>query len=429
MQSLQQQRRIRIPYWPHSKQLPFHLDRYRVKYRLLSGGTGSGKTICGVFEMLDYLIENPGSVGFIFEPTFPMVRRNLIAQGLEELLGKPIEANPFVENYVKTEHRIDFVNGSRLWFGSLEEPEYAEGSNVDFIMVDEARLIRHFEEAWHSILRRIRGSVPSKYKTGAYVTTTPDAPGSFMHSFFENPKTHDPQSKVYRMSIDDNTHLTEEYINSIKRSHHGGLAERFVYGRFAAVGAGTVPFDASIHVDLFATHKPSVFKEIVYGVDFGWTNPSCILAIGFDGDNRAYVLDEFYASKYSHNKLVVEAKEMVDKHGYGKFYCDKSEPETIEFFNSHGVKAEGSTAKRDESIREMAGRFPVVGDGKPRIFISPLCVNLIAELQIYNERIKEQDHAVDALRYALASKMKKKGVGAMMLFGGPESPSRVIVGE
>lgn len=405
MQSLQQAE-VHIPYWPHAAQVPFHLDRYRVKFRLLSGGTGSGKTIAGVFEMTDYLLENDGAVGFIFEPTFPMVRRNLIAQGLQELLGKRIAANPLVETYMKTEHRIDFRNGSRLWFGSLEEPEYAEGSNVDFIMVDEARLIRHFEEAWRSLQRRLRGSIPGKYPVGAYVTTTPDAPNSFMHSFFENPKTRDPQSKVYRMSLYDNVHLTKDYIASIERSHHKGRADRFIHGRFAAIGAGTIPFDYAVHVEPFKACKPPRFKEMLYGVDFGWTNPSAILAVGFDGDGRAFVLGEVYRNHLSHNQLLEEAKEMRDLYGRGVFYCDRSEPETIEFFNSHGVSARGSKARRDESIREMAGRFPACGDGKPRIFISPSCVNLIAELQIYNEQIKEQDHAVDALRYALARMMK-----------------------
>jgi len=32
------------------------------------------------------------------------------------------------------------------------------------------------------------------------------------------------------------------------QSHSGGLAERFIYGRFANVAAGSFQFDTSIHV-------------------------------------------------------------------------------------------------------------------------------------------------------------------------------------
>jgi len=409
---MSQQLKIRIPYAPHSRQLPFHNDRYRYKYRLLRGGTGSGKTIAGSFEMLDFLLENPGSVGYIFEPNYKMVTKILIPNSLEMLLGFPIESNPIVTDYRKTEHRIDLCNGSRLWFGGLEDPEMAEGPNIDIIMVDEGRLVRKFEEAWRVIQRRIRGSVPGKYPVGAYVTTTPNAPLSFMHNFFENPKTKDPDTQIYNMTLYDNPHLTEDYKRSIERGHHGGLAERFIYGRFAAVGIGTIPFDASIHVKQLG---PREYKEMCYGVDFGWTNPSCILVLGFDGDGVAYVLDEFYQNHFPHAKLAEEAKEMKQQYGYGKFYCDRTEPETIELFNSHGLRAEGSPARRDESIRELAGRFAFSETEKPRIYIDRQCVNLIAELQIYDERIKENDHAVDALRYVLASKMKKTGDHSFIL--------------
>jgi len=403
---MSQQLEVTIPYEPHSRQVPFHNDRYRYKYRLLRGGTGSGKTIAGTWEMLDYLLENSGAVGYIFEPNYKMVTKILIPNSLEMLLGFPIESNPIVSDYRKTEHRIDLCKGSRLWFGGLEDPEMAEGPNIDFIMVDEGRLVRKFEEAWRVIQRRIRGSVPGKYPVGAYVTTTPDAPGSFMHTFFENPKTKDPDSQIYNMTLYDNPHLTEDYKRSIERGHHGGLAERFIFGRFAAVGVGTIPFDASIHVKQLG---PKEYREVCYGVDFGFTNPSCILSVAFDGDGVAYVLDEFYQRQIPHNKLVVEATELQDQYGKGTFYCDRSEPETIELFNSHGLRSEGSSARRDESIRELAGRFAHGPNVAQRIYIDSQCVNLIAELQIYDERVKENDHAVDALRYVLASKMKKRG--------------------
>jgi PBSX family phage terminase large subunit len=415
LQSQKLQSEWTVPYVPHSKQEPFHSDRYRYKFRLISGGTGSGKTVAGVWEMLSYLLDdNPGAVGYIFEPTYRLVRRILIPT-LERLLGYPIESNFVVQNYSKTDNRIDFRNGSKLWFGGLEDPEMAEGPNIDVIQVDEARLVRHFDVAWRVVQRRIRGSVPGKYPTGAYVTTTPNAPKSFLHGFFEDPKQRDPESHVYRMSIYDNPHLTQDYIKGVERGHTGGRGERFLYGRFAAVGGGIIPFDSTVHELTSIIH--TMLKEVIYGVDFGYTNPACILAVGFDGDGRAYVLEEFYEKEMSHDQLVTEAKDMCSRHGRGRFYCDRSEPETIEMFNSHGLRAEGSKAKRDEGIREMAGRFAVAGDGRPRIYILSECVNLIAELMEYDPKVKEYDHAVDALRYALASKMKRRITGKTWSFG------------
>jgi len=397
-----------IPYRPHVAQRPFHQDRYKVKFRLLRGGTGSGKTLAGVFEVLSWLLENPGCVGYIFEPTYKMVPRILI-KTLHDLLGFPFFSNPIIAEYNKGEHRIDLANGSQLWFGGLEDPEMAEGPNIDFVQLDEGRLVRHFETAWLVIQRRIRGSIPGKYPIGAIVTTTPDAPGSPMFNFFENPKTRNPNSKSYNMKLTDNPYLTEDYIRDIKRSHHGGLAERFILGRFAAVGVGTIPFDYSVHVLKQEQFLKNIIIKWVYGIDIGWTHASCVLAIGFDKDGRAYVVDEFYQPRVTQDHVLAAAKGFIKTHGFGKFYVDPTQLVTTKWLCSHGVDAVKNEPKRKEGIRHMAGYFPKAGDGRPRIYILAHCVNLIAELQVYDEEKKEFDHAVDCLRYGLGSKMVKEG--------------------
>jgi len=415
-----------IPYLPHATQTPFHLDRYRERFRLLSGGTGSGKTIAGAFEMIDYLIENPGAVGYIFEPTYPMVKKNLIKQSFEELLGTPIDSNYFVETYNRTDNFIQFRNGSRLWFGSLEAPEMAEGANIDLVMVDEARLIRRFGEAWMSVQRRLRGSVPGRFWNGAYVTTTPNAPGSDLHKFFEDPETRDPESKVYRMALYDNPHLTEQYVRSIERKHVGSYAEAFIYGRFTKVGFGSFAFDVTKHeldkIDM------SIIQHVGFGVDFGWTEPLAIVAVGYDGDFRAYILDEFYQSQAKNETMIQAARDMVEKWGEGNFYCDPSDPRSIEELR-RGTgfivrKAQSGTAdkfSRDDSIRELGSRFLDAGDGRPRIFVSEHCVKWIGEVMAFDAERKENDHLVDATRYALmnTSDMLPLDVGTGYVPGWP----------
>lgn len=47
-------------------------------------------------------------------------------------------------------------------------------------------------------------------------------------------------------------------------------------------------------------------------------------------------------------------------------------------------------------------------DGKPRQFVSKRCVNLISGLLEYQEDVKENDHAVDALRYSLPLELEEK---------------------
>ena len=96
-QTQQMAQEVTLKYYPFPKQMLFHQDRYKVRHRAVFSGVGGGKTICGCFEMLSMLLENPKSVGYIFEPTYKMVRRILIPT-LESkyLLGHPIDSNPIV---------------------------------------------------------------------------------------------------------------------------------------------------------------------------------------------------------------------------------------------------------------------------------------------------------------------------------------------
>jgi len=383
---------------PH--QWRFHSERNKFFARLISAGTGAGKTIAGAYEAVCWAELYPQSVGYAFEPTYKMVRRNLIPT-LEKLLCVPIESHPLIANYHKTDNRLEFYNGSQMWMIGLDDPESAEGMNVDWIWSDETRLIRHIETAWQVWMRRLRGSVPNRYPVGIWLTTTPNEPGSFIHQLFEDPRSKLSDSEVYRWAIDDNPLLPESYRQKVKESHSGGMYKRFVQGLFAAVALGSFEFDYSVHV---LDDIPLVWiKKVVYGVDFGWTNPSAIVVIGFDGDDRAYVLDEFYGARTSDETLIEEALNMQSQWGEGEFICDPSEPQTIDKMVKAGLNARGNKAKRDDGIREIGSRLKKVGDGRRRLYISSRCVNLISEMQVYDAKKKENDHAVDGMRYGLCN--------------------------
>jgi phage terminase large subunit len=349
------------------------------------------------------LLENPNSVGYVFEPTYKMVRRILIPT-LESkwLLGHPIDSNPIVSAYNKSENLIQFIDGQSLWFGGLEEPQFAEGANVDVVLLDEAQYISHFAESQDVVLRRLRGSGKTDHDiTCSLVTTSPPPliPDCRLYDFYENPEKRNADSKVYRWSMLDNTFLPEKYKQEIIATHHGNLAKRFIDGLFAPVGIGSFEFDSTIHE--FKQLQPDTIQSVIYGCDFGWTNPAAIVCVGFDGDARAYILDEFYQNRTQPETLIQELKEMLAEHGQGRIICDRSAPATIAMFRSAGLNAVAHESKREDAIPEFGGRFIVQGDGKPRIYVSSKCVNWIHEVMVYNSEVKENDHLMDASMYAI----------------------------
>ena len=123
------------------------------------------------------------------------------------------------------------------------------------------------------------------------------------------------------------------------------------------------------------------------------------------------MLEEFYKTQASAEDLMVALDGLRKVYGSGPVICDKSEPESIAKFR-RGLPEKGIRSfdaapyelKREDGLREIGGRFTKAGDGRPRIFISSHCTNLISELLEYKIEVKERDHAVDAVRYGLPLK-------------------------
>ena len=400
-------------YVPHAAQVSFHCGRYYYAQRACSCGTGSGKTKCGLAEDIHWALEYPGSVGYIFEPSYPMMKRILFPTlESKDFFGCrfPYTQNPYVANFSRDDLRLDWINGSQWWFVSLEDPERAEGPNVDYAHIDEARLVRHFDTAWLTVVRRLRksGRCSVPIEPGVWVTTTPDSPGTQLYNVIENPQTASPEMHVYRWSIYQNPTLPKSFIAEIVRTHHGGLADRFIYGKFAAVGAGTLPFDSAKHVREI---DRGLIEYMRYGVDFGWSAPSAVMANAFDHDGRGYFVDEFYKTETTDEELLEACVELEDTWGRGPFFCDGRFPQSIMKLRRgytkpngtyiRGVNAVAYTIKREDGLRELNSRFAVAGDGLPRQFVSKCCANFISEALEYREDVKERDHAIDAGRYSL----------------------------
>jgi hypothetical protein len=139
-------------------QLDFHAGRGIYSQRSCLCGTGAGKTKAGLVEDVAWALEYPGSVGFIFEPSYPMIKRILFPT-LESRdffnCRYPFTSNPYVADFSRSDMRLDWFNGSQWWFVSLNDCENAEGPNIDYAHIDEARLVRHLDAAWLTVVATV----------------------------------------------------------------------------------------------------------------------------------------------------------------------------------------------------------------------------------------------------------------------------------
>ena len=69
---------------------------------------------------------------------------------------------------------------------------------LDYAHIDEARLVRHFDTAWLTVVSRLRksGRCRVPINPAVWVTTTTDSPGSTLYNTTENPETASPEMRI-----------------------------------------------------------------------------------------------------------------------------------------------------------------------------------------------------------------------------------------
>lgn len=394
------------------------------KYKAFIAGRGAGKTFTGCLTGLNHAFNNPGSLGVVVAPTYPMLRDSTMRTLLQPILlgdGTRISLCPpeAIRSFNDTKKELKLVNGSEILFRSADNPNSLRGPTISWFVIDEAAMTT--KETWDILMPTLR---QRGYPLMGAILTTPKG-FDWIYEFFV--KTPLPNSTViYSTSLENQKNLPETSIEELKRSYSGIFYKQEVLGEFVGFEGLVYPeFSEQTHV---ISEAPGDFKRVIAGVDFGFTNPAAVIVIGLDGDGRAYLIDELYKSGSVADEFVQSCKSLKERHNISQFHCDPSEPAMIATMNRAGLASTGAKNDVMPGIMEVAGRFKIQADGRPRIYIKKNLINTITELHQYRyadtkedkpireEPLKVFDHLMDALRYALYS-IKKQEVQLAGSFG------------
>jgi len=381
------------------------------------GGVGSGKTAAGVIRSKRNIEDwNSGEQGVIVSPTVPMLR-NVIEPELRKwgLLDRPgIE-------YRRSENRAEYPNGSTLILESANNDRKIErlrGLNLSWAWMDEAAY--QDSKVYNVLNDRLR---VGQYRN-LFATTTPRGLNwvyeEFKDKLNETDETNLPDGDVLKndsktailgVSTRSNPAHPDDYIERQERQRSGEAYEQEIEGKFVRFeGLVYKWFDESNRIA--SDGLPKTYDKTVYGLDFGGSVPSAIVCVRKSGEDW-YVVDEFYQSRVTDDVLAREMDRMYDEHGHGPVYCDH-EPRTIEKLKKEGIQAKKARKSVGEGIRHVDGL-------KDRLFVLNRCQSLINEFNLYRYKdgkddvLKENDHALDALRYALFSDSTSKSGGAFVI--------------
>jgi phage terminase large subunit len=83
---------------------------------------------------------------------------------------------------------------------------------------------------------------------------------------------------------------------------------------------------------------PETFDEVIYGLDFGYENPSALLMIGFK-DTQIYEKELIY-EKHLTNSQLIDKLQLVIKNKNDLIYADSAEPDRIMEINRAGFNVD-----------------------------------------------------------------------------------------
>lgn len=376
---------------PAQKQIAKDIHRFRV----VCAGRRFGKSTLAAWEMFGKAVSKNDRRVVYIAPTYQQAR-DIVWQELRNIC-QPL-AVKVNESRLEITVRTQEGGTSTIWLRGWEAIETLRGQKFDFIVIDEVAMMRNFDENWQEV---IRPTLTDRKGEVLFIST----PKGFNHFYdLYNEEAKDEDYKSFHFTSYDNPHLPLEELDKAKRQVTDiRFHQEYMADFRKQEGLVYKEFNRDQHLfDDFTPRK--LLVEVIAGVDFGFTNPSVILRIEHDSDNHYWITSEWYKTQKTNSELIELAKNMK----VNLFYPDPAEPDRIEEMKRAGLNVREVSKDIEKGIDSVRELFK-----QGRLHIHKGCKSLIWELETYaypdkseghNEHevpIKENDHAMDALRYAI----------------------------
>lgn len=373
-------------------------DRLK-RINILEGSVRSGKTFSSLIMWALWLATRPADGKYLMVGrTLTTLKRNCL-EPLQALLGEDNMHMSIPAKRAEIFGRSVDLEGAA---NALSENKI-RGVTLSGAYVDELTLVP--EDFFTMLLSRL-----STEGAKLFGTTNPDSPRHWLKVNFLDK----PGLDVYRIKflLDDNTTLPPDYIRNLKLEYTGVFYRRFILGDWVAAEGAIYPmFDLTKHV----SDKLPKLRMHWIAADIGHTNPTAFLRLAAGDDGRIWVVDEYYhmADKSGAKSPKQYARDMQT------FALKGPSPDSViidpaaeGFILQLKEDAPSLRIKRaDNAVLEGIQLVSSAIDAGV-LMIHPCCRHLIDEIQGYSwdpkaqERgedkpVKTNDHACDALRYAL----------------------------
>jgi PBSX family phage terminase large subunit len=374
------------------------LQESNAKINIWQGAVRSGKTYISLWRFLKELTYGPMGEYALICRTYDAFKRNILPQ-LVQMIGGDVR-------YYAGKREMNIWGKTVHIIGADDERAEAKIRGPTFMgaYVDEITIIPH------SVFKMLISRCAMK-EARIFGTTNPDSPYHWLYTEYLQ---DNPDVASWHFTLNDNPELNETEKAYLERQYRGLWYHRFIEGRWVqAEGAVYDFFEESLHVIDF---PPGPAEYYICGVDYGTTNPCGFVLIGVNKSRypNMWIESEYYYDSKVHQRQKTDSEYAADlarflqgRHVKGVYIDPSAASFKLELQRS------GLHSLYDAENEVVDGiRFVSQFMNNGTIKICRSCPHIIKEFQSYvwdprslkvgvDKPLKENDHALDALRYAL----------------------------
>lgn len=383
----------------------FTPPRGSLRYRGAFGGRGSGKS---------FTFAKMAAIFGYAEPLRILCVRELqssIKESFHAEIKNAIASTPWLADAYDV--GVDYVrgkNGTEFIFKGLRHNQGSVKSlaQIDICIVEEAEDVP--ETSWQSLEPTIRAP-----KSEIWVIWNPrhkDSPvdSRFIHS-------SPPRSSIVKMNHNDNPWFPDELEE--QRIHAQSTVDDALYrhvweGDYYELSEAQI-FRNKYRVEEFEPHQ-KLWDGPYNGLDFGFARDPTAAIKCWVFDNKLWVEYDAGMVGLELDDTAEYLNKGIPDFGKYKIRADSARPESISYLKRNGLpfcvgveKGKGSVEDGIEHVKSYS-----------EVIIHPRCKNTLSEFRLYSYKtdrltgevqsvpVDDNNHYIDALRYALRPLMKGK---------------------
>lgn len=382
---------------------------------ICDGAVRSGKTLCMSVSFISWAMLNFDNGSFaICGKTIRSIKRNLVVPLLNVLADIGFEVNDRLSSNIL---EVQIGNRKNIFylFGGRDEGSAAliQGITLCGVLLDEVALMpRSFVE--QAVARC------SVERSKLWFNCNPEYPQHWFCTEWVK-KVKEKNLYYIHFTMEDNPSLSEDMLRRYKKLYSGSFYQRYVLGKWTASEGLVYPFmsDENMLCDV----PEGEFDSFVISCDYGTVNPSSFGLWGLKGDIWYRINEYYYSSRKEGSSRTDEEhyKALCDLAGERKIsevIVDPSAASFIEVIKRHGIFR--VTAAKNNVIDGIRQVSTALKQGN--IKICRCCTDCIREFGIYrwdsggrDIPLKENDHAMDDVRYFVATYLNRHDDGIYAL--------------